>query len=544
MSVSTLKPVFGTPAPQSEPILGREPEMEKNAAGGYVFPVTHWVQLQRFLILGTEGGDYYTGERQLTLDNTKGVLACINEDGIRVVDLVTDVSVRGRAAKNTYALFVLAMVLAYGNADAKHAAEEALPRVARTGTHILNFTSFLNDMRGWGRAAKRAVANWYLDKDSEKLALQTIKYRQRDGWSHRDVLRLVHPKPIKGSAHDSLFGWITQGDMAVGNRPPLVPVFEKAQAVDGSKAAVALLREHSWLQREMLPTAVLKEPSVWEALLPNLGMTALLRQLPTLTRHGLLGPMTSRLALVRERLTDREAVRKARLHPLSVLNAQKVYRSGHSTQGDSTWNPEPQVADILDETFELAFEESPKISKRVYVGIDVSGSMGSYNVAGMPALTSREGAAAMAVLLARSANLYTIRAFSAGRGNYGWSGGNERMSRLDITARTSYNEAMARTQHLPFGGTDCALPMIDALETGVEADVFIILTDGYTWAGDVHPHVALRNYRRKTGIPAKLIVVGMSSVKFSIADPKDAGSMDVVGFDASAANVIHGFVES
>jgi hypothetical protein len=46
---------------------------------------------------------------------------------------------------------------------------------------------------------------------------------------------------------------------------------------------------------------------------------------------------------------------------------------------------------------------------------------------------------------------------------------------------------------------------------------------------------ALRQYREATGIPAKLVVVAMASNGFSIADPNDAGMLDVVGFDAAGA---------
>jgi 60 kDa SS-A/Ro ribonucleoprotein len=40
---------------------------------------------------------------------------------------------------------------------------------------------------------------------------------------------------------------------------------------------------------------------------------------------------------------------------------------------------------------------------------------------------------------------------------------------------------------------------------------------------------------------AKLIVVGMVSNGFSIADPNDAGMLDVVGFDTSAPAVMADF---
>ena len=101
---------------------------------------------------------------------------------------------------------------------------------------------------------------------------------------------------------------------------------------------------------------------------------------------------------------------------------------------------------------------------------------------------------------------------------------------LPITRSSTLSEAVRVTSDLPFGATDCALPMLDALEQGIEADAFIVLTDNETWAGDVHPSQALRRYRRKTGIPAKLVVAAMTATECSIADPEDAGMLDVVGF--------------
>jgi 60 kDa SS-A/Ro ribonucleoprotein len=76
----------------------------------------------------------------------------------------------------------------------------------------------------------------------------------------------------------------------------------------------------------------------------------------------------------------------------------------------------------------------------------------------------------------------------------------------------------------------------------VEADAFIVYTDSETWFGQIHPVQALQEYRRKTGIPAKLIVVGMVSNHFSIADPNDAGMLDVVGFDTAVPQVMSDFI--
>lgn len=94
---------------------------------------------------------------------------------------------------------------------------------------------------------------------------------------------------------------------------------------------------------------------------------------------------------------------------------------------------------------------------------------------------------------------------------------------------------------LPFGGTDCALPMLWATENKVKVDTFVVYTDNETWAGAIHPFQALRDYRNKMGRDAKLIVVGMTATKLTIADPDDAGMMDVVGFDTAAPQVMADF---
>jgi len=84
--------------------------------------------------------------------------------------------------------------------------------------------------------------------------------------------------------------------------------------------------------------------------------------------------------------------------------------------------------------------------------------------------------------------------------------------------------------------------MLYALERGLEVDGFVVYTDSETWAGAIHPVQALRLYRERTGVAAKLVVVGMASNGFSIADPDDAGMLDVVGFDAATPAVIADFL--
>uniref|UniRef100_A0A0M3IBV1 TROVE domain-containing protein n=1 Tax=Ascaris lumbricoides TaxID=6252 RepID=A0A0M3IBV1_ASCLU len=58
----------------------------RNTAGGYVFKVNDLNRIRRFLILGTEGGTYYSSEKQLTMDNVKAMCEII-EKGVQLVPL-------------------------------------------------------------------------------------------------------------------------------------------------------------------------------------------------------------------------------------------------------------------------------------------------------------------------------------------------------------------------------------------------------------------------------------------------------------------------
>ena len=103
------------------------------------------------------------------------------------------------------------------------------------------------------------------------------------------------------------------------------------------------------------------------------------------------------------------------------------------------------------------------------------------------------------------------------------------------------DDVVRTVSNLPFGGTDCALPMLYALAYDREVDVFLTLTDSETWAGDIHPAQALAEYRRASGIDARLVTVAMVSNGFSIADPNDPGQLDVVGFDTATPQLITDF---
>lgn len=529
--------------PQSEPIPGSK--QVPNSAGGYAFAVDDWTRLDRFLILGTEGGSYYAKELALTRENAQAVERCIQADGQRAVARIAEISDAGRAPKNDPAIFALALAAKTGDAPTRKAALTALPKVCRIGTHLMHFAEYVQHLGGWGRGTRRAVANWYLSKPLDRLAYQLVKYQSRDTWSNRDLLRLSHAKPTN-MGQSEILRWAAKGaepgrEIAPSDGYSLIAAFEQAKTAE-PKELIRLIREHN-LPHEAIPTEAKTRPEIWEALLPDLGMTALIRNLATMTRVGLLAPNAAAVRSVCERLEDAEQIKKARLHPLSVLVALNTYQRGQGVRGSGTWTPVQRIVDALDGAFYKAFQAVEPTGKRYQLAIDVSGSMSCTEIAGMAGITPRIGAATMALVTAAVEKEYVVTAFSSGpyRSMHSGMGYGSGIVEAKISPRMRLDSVIQTLAQIPMGGTDCALPMLWAAENKIPCDVFCVYTDSETWAGAVHPVQALNLYRQKTGIPAKLVVIGMVSNGFTIADPNDAGMLDVVGFDTATPAVISDF---
>lgn len=538
MTIKHLTAISTKATPQTEPIPGTV----KNSAGGQSFATDDWLRLDRFLVLGCEGATYYASEQTITRENASAVERCIAADGLEAVRRIVAVSDQGRAPKNDPALFALAMAASLGNDATRKAALDALPKVARIGTHLFHFAQFVSQFRGWGRGLRKAIGGWYNAQDANALAYQAIKYQQRDGWSHRDLLRLSHPVPASDT-HKAVYHWMTQGWETVGIAPHPDEALRKIWALEAAKRAttakdVIHLIEECKLPREGVPTQFLNDMAIWDALLAEMPLTAMIRNLGKMSAIGLLKPLSQASKTVTERLGQEERIRKARVHPLAVLSAMRVYQQGHGERGSLKWDPVSQVVDALDAAFYLAFGNVEPTGKRWLLALDVSGSMEQGTIAGIPGLTPRDASAAMALITANVEPQHVIVGFTGD----GFTRTRNALTPLAISPRQRLTDAIKVISNLPFGGTDCSLPMRYAAEKTLEVDAFVVYTDSETWAGPVHPVQALRQYRKVSGINAKAIVCGMVSNGFTIADPADGGMLDVVGFDTATPQIMADFV--
>ena len=308
--------------------------------------------------------------------------------------------------------------------------------------------------------------------------------------------------------------------------------------------AIKLVRDHG-LVREQIPTHLLNSSDIWKELLMSKGANGKQTGMPLEAMTRNLGKFSSlpnfmgqeNTNTICARLSSEEDIQRSRIHPFKVLVASRIYGMGKALKGALSWTVSPRVRDQLTTTFLRSFKNVPPTGKRYMAALDVSGSMSAMCM-GSPAISCREASAALALVLYETEPHVYMRGFTAaqvpGAGFYNF----DPYVRHGMTL-----EQFITATNSPFGSTDCSLPMLRAIQENLDVDAFIVMTDSETYAGSVHPQVALENYRKHANKPnAKLIVIGMTANCLTIADPNDRNTLNLAGFNAAMPEIIAMFV--
>lgn len=174
-------------------------EQIENSAKGFVWKVDDMKRFHRFLVLGSENPTYYIGEKQLGKENAQAILNLFEAgQGVKVVNEILTFSLQGRAIKQNPIMFALAICARLGDIKTKQRAYEVLPQICRIATHLFMFVAYCKTLSapttGWGRASRKAIQKWYIEKPPLKLAMDITKYQKREGWTHADIARVAHVK--------------------------------------------------------------------------------------------------------------------------------------------------------------------------------------------------------------------------------------------------------------------------------------------------------------------------------------------------------------
>ena len=514
---------------QQQPIPGRN--MIKNNAGGYSFQISDQERLERFLLLGTEGGTYYVSEDKLTAENASFVIDYIKRDAMSVFRTVKMFSAEGRAPKYNSILFTYALLLTFGDDTTRSVAYQWLPEICYTPTQLFQLLTYLKPLRGWSRGLRKAVASWYLERDNEKLAYQMIKYRQRSGYTHRDVLRLCHVKckdPVKNNILKYAVGKLPGNSLDL---PGQIRCFEGLSQLDAEcwkgQGLVYTLESIKFnrLTWEMIPTEQLNNSEVLISLLSEMPPTALMRNLNRYAYNGLTDGNNVCVGQICAKLRDLDKLKLNKVHPVNVINSMMTYKQGHGDKGGKTWVPNQHILDALHDTYDLAMQTVTPTNKRLLLGIDVSYSMSSS--ASSMKMSCSQLSMVLAHTLLRTEPTIDIMAFDTEPRSFPFG------------KRSSLDEILAFNP--PGGGTDCGVPLGYALQNGIPYDAIIIITDNESWAGNIHAVKALEILRRK--LPKlKVIEIALASTPCSSFPQDDPNVLRIVGFDASVITLLQEFI--
>lgn len=515
--------------PQMERTPGRTDEVQNNA-GGFVFKVSDKARLERFLILGVDGGTYYVGEAKFTADAIAFLKEFIRKDERTFTDTVVDVRVNNRAAKQSPAIYAIALVLSEGQDKAY--AREAVAKMNFNSTQLFEFAEYVKAFGGWGRAKRGAVADWYETKDAGSLAYQAVKYRQRNGWTHRDLFRLSHPKGVDHGVGNFILGKDSEVDQKI------IKGFQEMQRQESVRGVKNVLENYKNLPWETIPTQFLTDAEVWKTLFYNgaLGQTALLRNITRFAKIGAFNDVKF-AGDVAKALADGDRIAKGRVHPVAYANALGIYRDGqfandrfgYGARRTKDWTTNAKVLGGLEAGFYVSFKTVTPADKRTLISIDTSGSMTWGAPAGLVGMDYMGAAALIAMVTLRTEPYTEVTAFSTD------------LRKLGISDTDSLETVDKKLRRGGYGGTNCAAPMVWAKKNKLDFDTFVVLTDNETWVGNIKPSQALVGYRKDRGIDARLAVVALAGTEFTIADPADRGMMDFVGFDSNGPKVLADF---
>lgn len=516
--------------PQTKRTNDRQVE---NNTGGYVYKITDEARLKRFLILGT-AGTMYQPAGKMTNNNLTAIETMWRNSPAVVSAIIEDISHNGKAHNNDYALVALAVGVAVGG-EARKLALAALPKVARIGTHILHFANFLKNRSGWGRSVRTAISKWYTGRSADKMAYQVMKYQSRDGWSHKDLLKMCHALNNQTPAkHKSILEYVMHDKITpeLLEAAKIIDGFEKVKKAETVKEVVNLMKEYD-LPRELIPTQWLNEKAVWKELLngmlANNLLEALVRNLNKMTAIGMFekAELADKVAAAIE---SHDNLKAARLHPLKLLVAYTTYNRGCGLKGSLSWTVNRKISKALENAFYAAFDFVEPTNKNVLLGIDASASM-TWNDIDNTNINPRVAATCMAMVTARTEKNRHIMTFSS------------IFEPFPVDPHAKLEDITNMMSRLPATSTDCALPMKYAIENDLDIDTFIIYTDNETNSGIGSPDTWLKKYRKTMNKPnAQLIVVAFTATEFSIADPQDPNMFDVAGFSTDLPTIMSSFM--
>jgi len=358
-------------------------------------------------------------------------------------------------------------------------------------------------------------------------------------WGLRDILKVTRPLPITDK-QNSLFAYLMKSDKYTPSMR-LLPQIDKLEELKllAKRLAGKEITEEEYtvyavkaieagkLPYEIVSGIVSPTTAIWEYLMHQMPMRALMSNLNTLQRHGVLDKQEN-VNYVVSRLTNESALEKAMLWPSTVVTAYQYVEH-------------LRLKEALRSCVEISFRSVQPIPGKNAIFLDVSGSMNEDRQ------KNKKNGAVLGLAALRNSSDSIFMCFDTSIYSSG------------VSPHDSIATNFDRVMHVGGGGTNigrCLDYMMGSplttygwdSPTSIKAtsptlvDNIIILTDEQQNSGT--PLIRkFREYRTKVNKKAKLFIIDVAPYESRIAPEDTPGVYFIFGWSASVLKYINSVLE-
>ena len=326
-------------------------------------------------------------------------------------------------------------------------------RVIDDAKMLRNFVQILRSgvtgRKSLGTAPRRLVRSWLEARSEEQLFRASVGQSP----SLSDVIKMVHPKPAS-AARRAIYGYLLDRAHDAEQLPAIVQAYEAFKQGHSSSVPDVPF--------QML-TALALTSEQWSTVANNASWQTTRMNLNTFARHGVFTHENT-VEVLAKRLRDPLAIRQARAFPYQLLAA---YRSCGPDVPKT-------ISEALQDAMEISIANVPAVDGKVYVLVDVSGSM-SYPITGQrrgstTSMRCIDGAALVAAAILRKNPQAEVVPFEQ-----------EVVSGLHLNPRDSVMTNAEKLAAIGGGGTNCSAPLAYLNHQKASADLVIFVSDNESW---------------------------------------------------------------
>ncbi len=352
--------------------------------------------------------------------------------------------------------------------------ENIFPQVIDSGEMLRKFCNHIRlgkfGRKSFGTKIKRLINNWFDKQAGQFIFRGSIGNNPSMG----DVIRMTHPKP-QDEEKSALFAYLldhkiengviktTRQEKPVSHLPAIVQEYESWK-LDRSKALPRVSIE--LLMAEPLTAAQ------WIELASKANWKTTLKNLNTFQRHCVY-QNSEVVATIAERLQNEQLIKDAKVLPYQLLSACLATESSDLPKS---------IKASLSRAMEIATRSTPQFEGKVYICVDVSGSMVQCQVTGNQSDSSHnsrrpsssvrcvDAAAMLAACIVRRNPTAEVICFAS-----------EIKPQLTLDCESSIFDITQKIVKNVAGGTNCSLPIAKLNQEKKQADVLIFLSDYESW---------------------------------------------------------------